>query len=65
MSAKLFGWEVQMQDYAETNFVDNYEPGDDALVKLKHARFVQAKPVKARTLKNANLFNSFFLHSIA
>jgi hypothetical protein len=30
-----------MQDYAETNFVDNYEPGDDALVKLEHARLVQ------------------------
>jgi hypothetical protein len=31
-----------MQGYAEANFVDNYEPGDDALVELKNGRFVDA-----------------------
>lgn len=29
-----------MQDYTETNFVDNYEPGADALIELKNGRFV-------------------------
>jgi imidazolonepropionase-like amidohydrolase len=29
-----------MQDYAEANFVDNYEPGDDALVELMNGRLV-------------------------
>jgi imidazolonepropionase-like amidohydrolase len=40
MAATLFGWEVEMKDYVETNFVDNYEPGDDALVELKNGKFV-------------------------
>jgi len=31
-----------MQGYAEINFVDNYEPGDDAIVELKNGRFVDA-----------------------
>jgi imidazolonepropionase-like amidohydrolase len=42
MAETPFGWEVEMQGYAETNFVDNYEPGDDALVELKNGRFVDA-----------------------
>lgn len=29
-----------MRGYDETNFVDNYEPGDDAMVELKNGRFV-------------------------
>jgi len=29
-----------MRGYDETNFVDNYEPRDDALVELKNGRFV-------------------------
>lgn len=29
-----------MQNYAETNFVDKYEPRNDALVELKNGRFV-------------------------